>query len=345
MYRVMLGLAQQNQILLHSTAKVERIGVVALIRLAGRVRGVRRAVAAVDVKVCLACREALRVLGHPAGDDWVVPAVEIVLLARSLVNWPTSPTDQAALRWIAFADDLSEAVADDMVNNARNACDGVPLGKITDRPLPISERPKHFIAYDAAAVQVRPFVGHQLIHGVGLPEVAVRKTGTRHRTTAVLLELQDDLVAVVGEADLMLRAIGVDVLANPPVLDIIQVIHNLRRIAAEDRPVGDFGQAIPVIPGVLRDVRVAGVEHAVVVGVDELGGPVAFGIIRVRVGAVRNQPIVSAGYVGAAVGRLAVAVGVIGIRLVRLPAGVACGDELPGRVVSTTAQVPPPVSV
>ncbi|MBC7350770.1 MAG: hypothetical protein H5U08_00275 [Thermogutta sp.] len=92
-----------------------------------------------------------------------------------------------------------------------------------------------------------------------------------------------------------------------------------------------LGEPVAVVPGVLGDVRVARVELAVLIGVDEAIRAVAFGIVEIAVGPVGQKPVVGAGGVGTAVGGNAVAVGVVLVTFIALIVVVG-GGELPGGV-------------
>ena len=58
------------------------------------------------------------------------------------------------------------------------------------------------------------------------------------------------------------------------------------------RKVFYFSQAIPVVPGILRDLCVLCGESAAVVGVDESGDSVALSVIEIVIRAIGEQPIV-----------------------------------------------------
>ena len=125
----------------------------------------------------------------------------------------------------------------------------------------------------------------------------MREIGARHSPAAVLVELQNDLIAIVSEAGLMVNLavpVAVDRFPNTMVLHVVEVIDHFRGWPALDGVVRNLRQPLAGVPGVFGDVRIARVEHAVVVVVDELFRAVAFGIVGIGIGAVRNQPVVRA---------------------------------------------------
>ena len=186
----------------------------------------------------------------------------------------------------------------------------------------IRQRPEHLLAdHVAAGVQARPFVRHELIDGTRLPQVAMREIGARHAATLapltlaaltpcpspgeggdVGIELQNDLVAVVGETDLLDGLAGNrNRLSYPPVLGVIRVRDGLRcgrpRSRSPSRQPSD-----PTLPGV--------VGHRDGCDSDALGA-IALGVIRVRVSAVAQGLVVRANHVAQG-GRIAVGVPGVG---------------------------------
>ena len=138
--------------------------------------------------------------------------------------------------------------------------------------------------------------------------------------------------------------VAVDVLADPTIFHVVEVVHHLRgRIAAKGRIgriVADFSQAVSGIPRVLRDLRVSRGESAAVIRVDEPGGAVAFGIVRIRIRSIVEQPVVGPGGIDVSRWRSRDCrwhhrntirdFGIQGFRDLRKN---SCADELAGRVV------------
>ena len=81
---------------------------------------------------------------------------------------------------------------------------------------------------------------------------------------------------------------------DEPIVGVVFKRHHLRGRAAVGGAVGDAGEPVAVVPRVFGDRRVARVQRAARIGVDEPGGSVAVGVVGVRVAPVRQQPVVVA---------------------------------------------------
>ena len=149
------------------------------------------------------------------------------------------------------------------------------------------------------------------------------------------MNLQGHVVALVNVVNVVGHAgagtIGIHLLENPPVKVIVAVLDGAAGRAREIIRVGrvgaDLGQPVAVVPGVLGNIRVAGIQYAV--RADEPERAVAFAVIEIMVGAVGRELVPRAGRVA---GASAVAVGVVGVALVAL-AAVIDARELVGGVV------------
>ena len=112
---------------------------------------------------------------------------------------------------------------------------------------------------------------------------------------------------------------------------VVNVRNNFCRVAAVGGIRRHRDKTIAMIPGVSRDVRVAAVERAARIVVNETSNSVSFVIVRVFVCAVACQTVVSADGV-IVVGSIAVVV--VRVRFIRLPiGGVIRAGQLIGRIV------------
>ena len=158
-------------------------------------------------------------------------------------------------------------------------------------------------------------VGEEFVLLVRRPEVMVRG--------GAIIDLDCRLVIFGDEDDFIVA----DYLANPDVVIIVSVFHDLRGgpILLHGVPLllHDGGQAVAVVPRVEFAVRGVG-----------FGNPVAFGVVRVGPRTVGGQFVVIAGRVSVAVGCDAVAVFVVGIGfIVQVLVGVVRADELAEEVI------------
>ncbi len=201
-----------------------------------------------------------------------------------------------------------------MVRHGSDTSLGILDRQIPDRAKVVGQRPDDL----AGCCHVRElFIGHQLVHGFRLPEVAMGEVGTGDSRDWRLgisdwrrVELQHDLISIVGEPRLMVNlavAVDIDVSADPAVLHVVQVANNLVGLilakGREGRKMAHLGQPVAGVPGVLADVGVAGIQDTIFVAVDEPGNPIAFGIVGVPIGAVGEELAVGAGRVGGRLSR------------------------------------------
>ena len=173
--------------------------------------------------------------------------------------------------------------------------------------LPVGEGPEDVFG----AAVVCGLVGEKLVDGRA-PEIAVGEVGGR-----VAVELEDGLVAVVGPEGVGGRAgavaVGIELLVDQAVEGAVFVVDGLGGRTAVGGPVGYASEAVAVVPGVLRDRRVARVECSAGIGVDVSRRAVPVVVVRVRIRPVGREAVVVAGRV-AGVG--AVAGVVVRMRLV-----------------------------
>ena len=131
----------------------------------------------------------------------------------------------------------------------------------------IYQRPRHV----ASRLQIAHLlVGQQLIDRLP-PEVTVREIRGGDSARARFVELQGNLIAIVGEDGLRnwitaRGAVWVQQPLDEPVPIIIRILNYLIRRLASIRCIGskmvDIGQPVAVVPGVGGDVAVAGVQRA-----------------------------------------------------------------------------------
>ena len=147
-------------------------------------------------------------------------------------------------------------------------------------------------------------IGHKLIHSIRLPEVTVGEVGSGQTLTLtrialtpcppgsggeIAIELQDDLISIVDEASQVIDlavTVRVDRLANPTILDVVEIVDDLRRIATKDCTIRDFDEPVAIVPDILRDVGVAGIQHTIGVHVDPPRRSIPLGIVSVPIDAI-----------------------------------------------------------
>jgi len=199
------------------------------------------------------------------------------LLAGVVVPHAAGVAEQGVDGRVGLAGDVAEGVVGLVVGNRGRVGGVVVSGQIADGAQIIGQRPED--VFDAAVVD--RFVGQQLVDGIA-PEVAVGEIGGR-----VAVELENGLVAVVDPEGVGGRAgaiaVGIEFLMDQAVEGVVDVVDGLGGGAAVGGPVGDVGEAVAMVPGVLGDRGVARVEGAAGVGVDEAGGAVAVGVVGVGV--------------------------------------------------------------
>ena len=171
---------------------------------------------------------------------------------------PTAPAFTSHRIW-----DFSSQIVRDLAVEGGNC-------QVVDRALLIGQRENHAARRTGSR---HLFVRHKLIHGIGLPEVTVRKVLVGHRLARglcagqgrrkVLVELHEDLIPIIREPRLVFNqpAAVADVLADPAVLRVVKVVDDfsgpgcvVRRIA---RILDRLAQPAAGVPLVHRNVRVA----------------------------------------------------------------------------------------
>ena|GEM_PF-1872124 len=142
-----------------------------------------------------------------------------------------------------------------MIDHSGHVTARIILRNIPNRVQVVRQVPLY--CFISAVVNV--FLGQNLVHRRS-PQIPPLQVACLNLPGAGPAEVQDDLVAIVGENAPLIRmaiAIAIQRLADPAVLVVLEVLHHVVHGRGVACPVLHLDQPVAVVPGVLGEVGIA----------------------------------------------------------------------------------------